>query len=211
MDKIEFFKGEYFFLSNFYIIPILHEGYWYPSVEHSFQAAKTFDLNERFKFMCQDEINRSGHKFKQLISSEAKKEGRKLKLRSDWELIKYAVMLQQVLFKFIYNIELKQKLLNTGSSELIEGNTWGDKYWGKVSGEGKNNLGIILMKIRNMIVSPLFYRCNGCGFHNESKHTIYKCERCGEEICKYCGELLQEKLYCDKCYKIESGKHMIEG
>jgi predicted NAD-dependent protein-ADP-ribosyltransferase YbiA (DUF1768 family) len=45
---------------------------------------------------------------------------------------------------------LKSRLLNTGDSELIEGNWWGDKFWGvdERTGVGKNNLGKILMEIR---------------------------------------------------------------
>jgi predicted NAD-dependent protein-ADP-ribosyltransferase YbiA (DUF1768 family) len=31
---------------------------------------------------------------------------------------------------------------------LIEGNTWGDKFWGQVKGEGANYLGRLLMKVR---------------------------------------------------------------
>ena len=57
-------------------------------------------------------------------------------------------MYQIVKCKFEQNEDLKIKLLNTGNSELIEGNTWGDKIWGKVNGVGQNNLGKILMRIR---------------------------------------------------------------
>jgi len=38
--------------------------------------------------------------------------------------------------------------LDTGKSELIEGNTWGDTFWGVSGVIGQNNLGKILMKIR---------------------------------------------------------------
>ncbi|NWN81082.1 NADAR family protein, partial [Bacillus sp. (in: firmicutes)] len=44
---------------------------------------------------------------------------------------------------------LKNKLLQTGESILIEGNTWGDKIWGVCNGVGENKLGKILMKVRN--------------------------------------------------------------
>lgn len=44
-------------------------------------------------------------------------------------------------------------LLNTGEAELIEGNTWGDKFWGAVWDKelgwvGQNWLGKLLMEER---------------------------------------------------------------
>ena len=48
-----------------------------------------------------------------------------------------------------FNIpELKQKLLETGNTELVEGNTWGDTFWGVYNVEGENILGRLLMKVR---------------------------------------------------------------
>jgi len=41
------FNGKYEFLSNFYYSPVTYEGITYPTVEHAFQAAKTFDVTER--------------------------------------------------------------------------------------------------------------------------------------------------------------------
>lgn len=53
--------------------------------------------------------------------------------------------------KFTQNTELAGKLLATGDTYLEEGNTWGDRVWGTVNGIGANQLGIILMKIRDEI------------------------------------------------------------
>ena len=53
--------------------------------------------------------------------------------------------------KFIQNSDLKDKLIATGNVYLEEGNTWGDKVWGTVNGEGFNHLGFILMKIRESL------------------------------------------------------------
>ena len=44
--------------------------------------------------------------------------------------------------------DLAEKLLATGDEELVEGNDWNDRIWGKVNGQGENRLGIILMKVR---------------------------------------------------------------
>ncbi|WP_242837734.1 NADAR domain-containing protein [Ruminococcus albus] len=43
---------------------------------------------------------------------------------------------------------LQKKLLATGGEELVEGNDWNDRIWGKVNGQGENRLGIIFMKVR---------------------------------------------------------------
>ena len=83
-----------------------------------------------------------------LTSADAKSEGRQLPLRADWETAKFVVMEEVVRDKFTRNAELRQKLLDTGDAYLEEGNTWGDKIWGTVNGEGENRLGKILMKIR---------------------------------------------------------------
>ena len=69
-------------------------------------------------------------------------------LRNDWEKVKDEIMYNICLCKFTQNEELKQKLLNTGNAELIEGYTWNDTYWGICRGRGKNHLGKILMQIR---------------------------------------------------------------
>jgi predicted NAD-dependent protein-ADP-ribosyltransferase YbiA (DUF1768 family) len=46
------------------------------------------------------------------------------------------------------NPELREKLLCTGKLELIEGNYWGDTYWGVCRGVGENRLGKLLMLVR---------------------------------------------------------------
>lgn len=136
VPKIESFKGEYFFLSNFYMAPVCYEGKLYSSNEAAFQAAKTFDINVRNAFTSYD-------------PSTARKVGQRVELRPDWEEIKYAVMLDVVRDKFKRNPILADRLLATGDAYLEEGNTWGDRTWGTVNGQGKNWLGEILMKVRD--------------------------------------------------------------
>jgi predicted NAD-dependent protein-ADP-ribosyltransferase YbiA (DUF1768 family) len=48
--------------------------------------------------------------------------------------------------------ELRERLNSTKGCELIEGNTWGDKFWGQCPlGNGRNELGKLLMSIRDDI------------------------------------------------------------
>ena len=86
--------------------------------------------------------------FTELNPSKAKQLGRKVKLRKDWEEVKTNIMYDICLAKFTQNQDLKEKLLKTGNAILIEGNWWNDTYWGVCNGIGENNLGKILMKIR---------------------------------------------------------------
>lgn len=133
-DTITQFRGAYSFLSNFYPAPVRFEGDLYPSVEHAFQAAKTTDRKQRARF-------RKGS------PAEAKQNGRQLQLRPDWEHVKLGVMETLVRAKFQHP-DLREKLLNTGTAALTEGNQWNDTFWGVCHGHGKNHLGKILMQVR---------------------------------------------------------------
>ena len=136
------FHAQYRFLSNFYPCQVEYEGLFYPSVEHAFQAAKTLDIDLRRACACYIKE-----------PNEAKKWGRKLKIRKDWEQVKDQVMADVVWAKFSSHPDLKQKLLDTGDAELVEGNWWGDTYWGVYDGQGENKLGKILMEVRTKLRS----------------------------------------------------------
>jgi ribA/ribD-fused uncharacterized protein len=81
-------------------------------------------------------------------AGHAKRAGRKLKLRKDWDEIKLTVMEEVLKMKFLGNQKLAQKLIDTGDAVLIEGNWWNDTYWGVCNDKGENHLGQLLMKIR---------------------------------------------------------------
>lgn len=132
---IDKFREEYYFLSNFYEAPVTFEGLTYTNNEAAFQAQKCINPKDRIRFTTMN-------------PSEAKKEGRKVPLRKDWEDIKVSVMSELLKAKFDQNPDLKEKLLNTGDEYLVEGNTWGDKIWGQVNGQGQNILGNLLMDLR---------------------------------------------------------------
>lgn len=138
------FRGEFAFLSNFFESNIIYEGICYPTVEHAFQAAKSTDDTERQK------IADCGN------PSQAKKLGRRVQLRVDWEQVKLGIMRELLILKFA-NPVLREKLLATGKLEIIELNNWGDCYWGAIqlkSGQrvGENHLGKLLTEIRAEIL-----------------------------------------------------------
>lgn len=140
VEVIKKFSGEYEFLSNFADTLICDDaGIYYTTVEAAFQAAKTNDL----------ELRRRMARFE---PKDAKRFGRKVDLRSDWDGVKDEIMYQLVKKKFSDNsFGYRDKLLATRDAELIEGNTWNDRYWGVCRGEGKNKLGQILMRVREEI------------------------------------------------------------
>ena len=137
---IKNFEGEYAFLSNFYFSPMIIDNVVYTTNEHYFQAMKSLNPKERQAIALAP------------TPGKAKRLGRKVSLRKDWEDIKEEVMLTGLRHKFS-NPELRKKLLATGNEELIEGTTWHDNYWGicdceACGGQGKNRLGKLLMQVR---------------------------------------------------------------
>ena len=143
---IDNFKGKYFFLSNFFPSNILYQGILYHNAEVAFQAQKDPSRCEEFR---------------RLNPSEAKRLGRRVKLRSDWEQVKDDIMYDVVNNKFMQNKKLAEQLMATGEEDLVEGNDWGDRYWGVCRGVGKNKLGQILKRVRSELVVTdlLTYMC----------------------------------------------------
>jgi hypothetical protein len=112
-------------------------------VEHAYQAAKTLDLEARERIR------------KAPTPGEAKKLGRRVELRDGWAEMRLEVMEAMLRMKF-RDPDLRRKLYWTRERELVEGNRWGDTFWGKTRDEtgtwqGKNHLGEILMRIREEI------------------------------------------------------------
>ena len=135
---IDSFRGRYFFLSNFFNSAVTYNGITYRNNEAAFQAQKTLDKEKQKEFAF-------------LEPAPAKRAGRKVKLRSDWEKVKFGIMYEICESKFTQNPELAKMLIATGDEELVEGNNWGDTVWGKVNGKGQNNLGKILMQVRDKL------------------------------------------------------------
>ena len=132
------FDGEYAFLSNFYECPIVGwDGITYPTNEHYFQAQKTLNKIEKRAIAAAPTPGKS------------KRMGRNVQLRPDWEVVKYDIMYEICKAKFEQHSDLKEQLLATGDAYLEEGNTWNDRCWGVCNGVGENNLGKILMRIRD--------------------------------------------------------------
>ena len=140
LKPIDSFRGTNQFLSNMSESSFRVGQETYPTVEHFFQAMKTTNPTERAKILAAK------------TPAEAKRIGGRVQLPANWSKIKLEVMEVGLRAKFQQNPELKKKLIDTGDADLIEGNTWGDTYWGQVDGKGENNLGKLLMKIRKILM-----------------------------------------------------------
>ena len=136
------FREEYFFLSNMFPCEILYKGKTYKCVESAFQAQK---CKEREK------------EFEKLNGFDAKKLGKKVEIRKDWEEIKIGVMKEILIEKFSQNPTLFYSLKKI-SDPIIEDNTWGDIFWGRCKGIGENNLGKILEEIKNKKIKKIYIK-----------------------------------------------------
>jgi ribA/ribD-fused uncharacterized protein len=163
------FQGQYRFLSNFWEQPVFYQhpymqsAIWWPSAEHAFQASKT-QLPTQARWVLDADS-----------PGQAKRLGRKLALRPDWEQVKKRVMFSVLAAKFardpgVTSGSLGAQLVATAPQILIEGNRWGDDYWGAVPAAwaphpgalswtaedgsllwGHNYLGRLLMAVRDIL------------------------------------------------------------
>jgi ribA/ribD-fused uncharacterized protein len=133
------FEGEYRWLSNFWPSPIVLDGKDYPTVEHAYQALKFADpaIHEAIRTAKTAGI--------------AKRLGKgAIGKHPNWSSNRLVVMRRCLVQKFRIP-ELKEKLLATVNLPLVEGNRWGDTFYGVCNGEGENHLGKMLMEIREDI------------------------------------------------------------
>ena len=135
-------------MSNFELYPVIYQGIEYPSSEHAYQAQKLKDIEDKKAILP-------------LTSGQAKKfhlNFPKEKLVENWESIKLDVMRDVLIDKFTRHEELKQKLIDTGDKYIEETNAWKDQFYGVYykTGEGQNNLGKLLMLLRDKLKKGSF-------------------------------------------------------
>lgn len=132
------FRGEYFFLSNFYPCKVVIGGRTFPSSEHAFVSYK--NNSPMWKERCT---------YGDVSAAQIKKEAKSRALVNNWDKIQLSVMEKVLRAKFTQNAHIKRLLLLTDKKVLVEVNTWGDDFWGVCNGKGLNHLGKLLMKIRS--------------------------------------------------------------
>ena len=141
-DKLYFWSGgdeAFKFLSNFYRSPFRlgNCGIVWPCVENYYQAAKAASDDE-FVFIASS-----------ATPTIARQRGKDCVLVDDWDKKRDDVMRDALVAKFSQNEDLRDMLLATDGFELIHFSPW-DLYWGINKRDiGQNELGKLLMKIRD--------------------------------------------------------------
>lgn len=141
MAQVPSLRGTLAPLSNMYICP--RGVFGRPTSEHCFVEGKTLVASER------SAVRRTESPY------QAKKLGKTLTLRPDWDAVKLDVMRSVVRAKFAADPDLAALLFATGDIEILERNAWHDKFWGfcecgRCRG-GENWLGRILMEVRTAL------------------------------------------------------------
>ncbi len=142
-EPIKFYQQNraYGFFSNFAAYPIYLKDKLWPTSEHYFQAQKFAGTP------YEDEIRQA--KTPKLAAQMGR--DRSKPLRSDWEVMKEAVMKEALYAKFTQHPDLTTQLLATGQAPLVE-HTQNDRYWGDGGdGTGKNRLGQLLVELREQL------------------------------------------------------------
>jgi ribA/ribD-fused uncharacterized protein len=145
MDVINFYSvsEEYGCFSNFSPHPITLKAKSWPTSEHYFQAQKFAGTPD------EEDVRRARSP---MIAARMGR-SRKRPLRKDWESVKDQIMYEVVLAKFTQHDDLREILLATGDTRIVE-HTENDAYWGDDGdGSGKNRLGQILVKVREELRS----------------------------------------------------------
>jgi ribA/ribD-fused uncharacterized protein len=138
-ENIKGMFGVHRYMSNFEVCDVYFDGDLYGSSEAAYMAGKTLDPAIRKQFQ----------KSSGITPSEARKYGQMIVVRPDWDKVKYDTMAAVVFDKFCRNKDLRDKLLSTGDKYIEETNHWGDQFWGVCDGQGENNLGKIIMSVRD--------------------------------------------------------------
>lgn len=132
---VDSFSGEYRWLSNFYPVTVIYDGYVFKTVEHAYQALKCKYHHEFLEVKNCD------------TPGQAKRLARQKIMRDDWDEVKILVMFYLLQQKFS-DPHLWSLLIATGDQPIVEGNQWGDTFWGVCRGKGENHLGKMIMAIR---------------------------------------------------------------
>lgn len=154
------FRGENYFLSNMYIVdkPLLtHDEIYVPTSEHFYMSSRFKRKKDRVAVAHaraedgDERIFADGLAAKDLAHKLI--DAGKPHFKTPYERVQ--LMHRAIFTKFITNPDLAYKLIETGKEQLVEGNSWGDRFWGVSpvdNGTGNNYLGIILMNVREKML-----------------------------------------------------------
>ena len=145
-------RAAFGFLSHFHPPAIVLDGKLWPTVEHYYQAQKSFDPDYRAAIRAA----RSPGMAKRLaarmppggVSAQSwfRKHGQEP--RADWHEIKLDIMRRADWVKYSTHPELAARLMATGDAELVEDSPF-EPFWGfGADGAGLNWAGRVVMEVR---------------------------------------------------------------
>lgn len=147
--EVQFYRANekpYGAFSNLYKRPIVFEGRTFPTAEHAYQAGKARKEDVREWILSAPTPGLVAMAAHGLYTWD---------IVSDWSKIKFDRMRQVLRAKFTQHDDLKQLLLSTGDSRLVEVGSVANVVnctWGEVNGKGKNMLGVLLMELRAELI-----------------------------------------------------------
>jgi len=148
-DEIPFYRANekpYGVFSNLYHRPIRFEGEIFPTNEHAYQAGKARKKEVRDWLMAAPSPSLLAMAAHGLYYWD---------IAPGWSKSKFSRMKEVLIAKFTQHEDLRQLLLSTGDSRLVEAATTDNavnRLWGEVKGKGKNMLGQLLMEIRAELI-----------------------------------------------------------
>lgn len=146
--EIKFYRANekpYGAFSNLFRRTIVFEGTEYPSAEHAYQAGKASKETVRNWILSAPSPSLVAMAAHGLYTWD---------IVPNWSKIKFDRMRAVLRAKFDQHDDLRQLLLSTGSSRLVENATVDNlvnRTWGEVNGKGKNMLGVLLMELRDQL------------------------------------------------------------
>lgn len=137
--QIFFYENEFYVFSNFSAFTTQWKGKLYPTSEQAYQAERYED--ESTKELIR--TARSAHEA--FVYAMTHKDAD----RKDWDDVRVSIMKDILRAKVEQHPYVKQKLLESGTKELIE-DSWRDDFWGwGPNKDGKNQLGKLWMELRS--------------------------------------------------------------
>lgn len=140
---IKFYEDKYYMLSNLSAHAVKFDGRLYPTSEHAYQASK-FEDEKAIEEIRQA---KSPLEAKAIAKSKFGTPAEK----TDWQFDKLLTMERILKAKLDQHSEVKNALISTGNSEIIEDSPI-DAFWGcGEDGKGESHLGKIWMKLRSQL------------------------------------------------------------
>lgn len=146
--EIRFYRANerpYGMFSNLYRIPVELDGVVYPTAEHAYQAGKARKAAVREWLMSAPSPALLAMAAHGLYYWD---------ITPGWSTNKFDRMRRVLAAKFSQHEDLKELLLSTGNSRLVESATIDNevnRLWGEVNGVGRNMLGNLLMEVREQL------------------------------------------------------------